>query len=101
MTEYTSNPEAVAQYLNGRNRTARWVTTHTNPSVSLASPSIPPSLVSDSDDGLSTPTDSDDSSHSLPPRMFLRYPDGRPDIPISESDQGKDGPMRGEWAGPY
>lgn len=85
MTEYTSSPAAIEQYRSARARTADWVTVHHNDPSNFLSPSVPPSLIDDSDDGMSTPSDSDFSSHSVPPRMMLKYPDGRPDIPISES----------------
>lgn len=85
MTEYTSSPAAIEQYRSSRSRTADWVSRHPNDPTFFVSPSVPPSLIDDSDDGMSTPSDSDISSHSLPPRMMLKYPDGRPDIPISES----------------
>lgn len=85
MTEYTSSPAAIEQYRSARARTADWVTHHTHEPNYFVSPSVPPSLINDSDDGMSTPSDSDFSSHSVPPRMMLKYPDGRPDVPISES----------------
>jgi hypothetical protein len=81
MTEYTTDPEAISQYLAARNRTAHWVDSLTG--KTLAAPSFPPSLVSDTDDGLSSQDSDAESSHSLPPRMVLRYPDGRPDVPVS------------------
>ena len=81
MTEYTSDPEAIAHYLAARNRTANWVDSITG--KSLVAPSAPPSLVSDTDDGLSSQDSDAESSHSQPPRMVLRYPDGRPDVAVS------------------
>ena len=48
----------------------------------LLSPSAPPSQLDDSDAPSYGPSDSEESSHSLPPRMALRWNDGRPDIPI-------------------
>jgi hypothetical protein len=81
MTEYTTDPEAIAHYLAARARTAHWVDSLTG--KALAAPSFPPSLVSDTDDGLSSQDSDGESSHSLPPRMVLRYPDGRPDVPVS------------------
>lgn len=81
MTEYTTDPEAIAHYLAARSRTAHWVDSLSG--KTLAAPSFPPSLVSDTDDGLSSQDSDGESSHSLPPRMVLRYPDGRPDVPVS------------------
>lgn len=68
--------------MSARERTAYWVQTHSNRSqeTPVLSPSSPPSIISDASVG---PAASDAaSSHSLPPRMVLRYDDGRPDIPI-------------------
>lgn len=81
MTEYTTDPEAIAHYLAARARTAHWVDSLTG--KTLVAPSIAPSLVSDTDDGLSSQDSDAESSRSLPPRMVLRYPDGRPDVPVS------------------
>ena len=81
MTEYTTDPEAIAHYLNARARTAHWVDSLSG--KTLAAPSFPPSLVDDTDDGLSSQDSDAESSHSLPPRMVLRYPDGRPDVPVT------------------
>ena len=86
MTEYTSNSEAIREYMSARERTALWVEAHSpNGTVpAFVPPSSPPSMVTDSDAPSYGPTDSDEeSSHSLPPRMVLRYNDGRPDIPIT------------------
>ncbi|KAI0063812.1 hypothetical protein BV25DRAFT_1914883 [Artomyces pyxidatus] len=94
MTEYTSSPAAIAHYQAARNRTATWVSSlATKP---LTSPSIAPSLVSDTDDGIDSADDDSDaeSSHSLPPRMVLRWPDGRPDVPVPVSQQ------HGQWNSP-
>ncbi|KAI0266263.1 hypothetical protein BC834DRAFT_149593 [Gloeopeniophorella convolvens] len=85
MTEYTTDPDAIAHYLAARARTANWVDSLSG--KALVAPSIPPSLVSDTDDGLSSQDSDAESSHSLPPRMILRYPDGRPDIPVSGQPQ--------------
>lgn len=68
--------------MSARERTAHWVQS-CSPSRfddGLYSPSVPPSVL----DGLipSSPPSEADSSHSTPPRMVLRYNDGRPDIPI-------------------
>ncbi|EPT02160.1 hypothetical protein FOMPIDRAFT_1048172 [Fomitopsis schrenkii] len=86
MTEYTSNSEAIREYMSARERTALWVDAHSpNGTVpAFVPPSYPPSIVTVSDAPSYGPTDSDEeSSHSLPPRMVLRYNDGRPDIPIT------------------
>lgn len=63
-------------YLTSRERTARWVHTHAPYDGDFYSPSIPPSHLGDV-----SPSDVG-SSHSTPPKMVLRYNDGRPDVPI-------------------
>ena len=80
MTEYTTSSHAFREYMSARDRTARWVQTHSPVEGEFYSPSIPPSVI----DGLvpSSPPSEADSSHSTPPKMVLRYNDGRPDIPI-------------------
>ena len=80
MTEYTTSSHAVREYMSSRDRTARWVQTHSPTESEFYSPSLPPSVI----DGLvpSSPPSEADSSHSTPPKMVLRYNDGRPDIPI-------------------
>jgi hypothetical protein len=84
MTEYTTSSEAIREYLSARDRTANWVRRHAGGDEHLISPSIPPSIISDSDAPSYGPTDSDnESDSSLPPRMVLRWGDGRPDVPIS------------------
>ena len=85
MTEYTTSSEAIREYLTSRERTARWVQQHYGHDVELLSPSVPPSSISDSDAPSYGPSDSEESSQSLPPRMFLRWTDGRPDMPVSSS----------------
>ena len=76
MTEYTSDPAAVAAYYAARARTSNWIQAV---SPNAERPSAPPSLVDDTDDGLSSPSPESDyeSDLSLPPRMTLKYPDGR------------------------
>ncbi|PIL23211.1 hypothetical protein GSI_14520 [Ganoderma sinense ZZ0214-1] len=83
MTEYATDPEAIHEFLTARERTMNWVDVHSR-GLSFMSPSSPPSILSDEDAPSFGPSESDaSSSHSLPPRMLLRYEDGRPDIPIS------------------
>ncbi|KAI0783724.1 hypothetical protein C8Q75DRAFT_795268 [Abortiporus biennis] len=85
MTEYTTSSDAIREYMSARERTAHWVESHAHHQDAIfLSPSSPPSVLSDSDGMSYGPSDSDAaSSHSLPPRMVLRYEDGRPDVPIS------------------
>jgi hypothetical protein len=100
MTEYTTDPEAVAHFLAARARTANWVDSLSG--KTLVAPSVPPSLVSDTDDGLSSPDSDAESSHSLPPRMILKYPDGRPDVTVSGSGDSQWPPQSHKpTSGPY
>jgi hypothetical protein len=80
MTEYTTSSQAYREYMTSRERTAYWVHTHNPLEAELYSPSVPPTII----DGLvpSSPPSEADSSHSTPPKMVLRYNDGRPDVPI-------------------
>ncbi|KAI0765855.1 hypothetical protein BD413DRAFT_606036 [Trametes elegans] len=83
MTEYATDPEAIQEYLTARDRTSNWVDVHAR-GLPFVSPSSPPSIISDSDAPSVGPSESDSAStHSVPPRMVLRYTDGRPDVPIS------------------
>lgn len=79
MTEYTVTSQHIRDYKNSKARTSDWVSDVN--AVEFYSPSVPRSELSDDDDGLSEPSDVE-SSHSIPPKLMLRYGDGRPDIPI-------------------
>ncbi|KIY71049.1 hypothetical protein CYLTODRAFT_487551 [Cylindrobasidium torrendii FP15055 ss-10] len=83
MSVYTTNTEVVREYNTRRNRVAKWIDHHEN--IPFASPNIPPSILSDFIPG--TPV-SEYSSKSVPPRLMLRYFDGRPDqaIPNPQRD---------------
>ncbi|KAH7929659.1 hypothetical protein BV22DRAFT_1029288 [Leucogyrophana mollusca] len=78
MTEYTTSPDAVQVFMSSRERTEHWVRSH-SPSLQFNSPSSPPSLIEDMSDERES---DDESTHSLPPKMLLKYGNGR-DIPIS------------------
>jgi hypothetical protein len=86
MTEYTTSSHAFREYMSARDRTARWVQSHSPTESEFYSPSFPPSVI----DGMipSSPPSEADSSHSTPPKMVLRYNDGRPDIPIPHPGLG-------------
>jgi hypothetical protein len=89
MTEYTVSPDAVQEYMSSRERTAYWVTSHSPTKAQFYSPSAPPSELSSP---ISPPSEIE-STHSVPPKMFLKYDDGRPDVPIShwhhDGERGK------------
>ncbi|TRM59204.1 hypothetical protein BD626DRAFT_572794 [Schizophyllum amplum] len=82
MTEYDPSPEAIEEYHNSRSRTAAWL--HRLEVESLRAPSECPTRI---DDALlpSCPPSDAGSSRSVPPKMLLRYNDGRPDQPIPQS----------------
>lgn len=80
MTEYTSSPEAIQVFRNSRERTEHWVRSHSPYHSQFYSPESPPSVASDID--LEDRGSETGSSHSLPPKMMLKYGDGR-DVPIS------------------
>lgn len=77
MTEYTVSPQAYHEFMSARDRTAYWVSNY-HPEE-LYSPSTGPVPL---DDVEFVPPSPAMSTHSLPPKMLLRYNDGRGDIPI-------------------
>lgn len=79
MTEYTSSPEAIAVFRNSKERTAYWVRSHSPYYGQFRCPESPPSIA----DELQEHESDEDSTHSLPPKMVLKYGDGRASIPIS------------------
>jgi len=70
--------------MTAKERTAWWI--RHQPSTERYSPSAPPSdrgeLEPDSQSVTAFDSDAE-STHSVPPKMLLKYGDGRPDIPIS------------------
>lgn len=78
MTEYTTSSEAIREEMSSRQRTANWVRSHSPNEYQFYSPSVAPSDAP----SLSSPPSEVESSHSTPPRMLLRWGDGRPDVPI-------------------
>ena len=80
MTEYTSSPEAVREYMSSRERTAYWVRNHSPTREDFYSPSALPAELPPTP---TSPPSEVESTHSIPPKMVLKYKDGRPDIPIS------------------
>jgi hypothetical protein len=91
MTEYTSSREAIREYMSSRDRTALWVRTHSPTRADFYSPSLLPSELPPTP---TSPPSEVESSFSVPPKMVLKYKDGRPDIPIShwhyhEDDRSK------------
>lgn len=79
MTEYTTSSDAIAVFRNSKERTAYWVNSHSPHHAQFCSPESPPSVVEELEERESD----EDSTHSLPPKMVLRYGHGRADIPIS------------------
>ncbi|KAF8197593.1 hypothetical protein BJ912DRAFT_1078966 [Pholiota molesta] len=92
MTEYTTSSQAYREYMSARERTTHWLQGLSGGPSELYSPSVPPSVL----EGLvpSSPPSEADSSNSTPPKMILRYGDGRPDIPIPHSGRMSRGGSR-------
>jgi len=80
MTEYTTSSQAIREYMSSRERTAYWVQSHSPDETEFYSPSVPPTELDDYVP--SSPPSEAGSSHSVPPRMVLRYNAGRADVPI-------------------
>ncbi|KAF9075191.1 hypothetical protein BDP27DRAFT_1315658 [Rhodocollybia butyracea] len=78
MTESISTQD-LEQFYSSQARVRNWVSTHAE--HAFTSPNIPPSELDDDQDALSSPPSDAESSHSVPPRLVLRYPDGR-EFPI-------------------
>lgn len=89
MTEYTTSSQAHREYMSSSVRTARWVNSHSPLQTEFYSPSVPPSII-DGEFSPSPPSEAE-SSHSVPPKMLLRYGDGRPDIPIAPMEPPRSG----------
>jgi hypothetical protein len=87
MTESYISPQDVAQYYSSQDRVRNWVTTHAD--HAFTSPNIPPSELDD-EEALSSPPSDAESSHSLPPRLMLKYPDGR-ETPIPHPTRSPNG----------
>ncbi|KAF8901299.1 hypothetical protein CPB85DRAFT_131433 [Mucidula mucida] len=79
MSVYTTNTQIVEEYYTRHNRVEGWIANHE--SVDFASPNVPPSLL-DGEVIPGSPMSDTFSSKSVPPRLLLRYNDGRPDQPI-------------------
>ncbi|KAF7363959.1 hypothetical protein MSAN_01054200 [Mycena sanguinolenta] len=83
MTEYTTSSQAIRDYLSSKERTKNWVRSRIDSPDQCYSPNIAPSILQDPD-FVPAPASDAGSTHSVPPKMVLRYPDGRPDEPIYE-----------------
>ncbi|KAJ7154253.1 hypothetical protein C8R46DRAFT_135191 [Mycena filopes] len=82
MTEYTTSSQALREYRSSKERTKHWVQSRVEPPDQCYSPSAAPSIFPDPDFVPSSPASDAGSTHSVPPKMVLRYSDGRPDEPI-------------------
>jgi len=84
MTEYSTSSEAYHTYHTARDRTNRWL--EELDGVQFHSPGVSPlRLYNESESGEENKRSSlttIESSHSIPPRLYLRYGDGRPKEPI-------------------
>lgn len=81
MTEHTISSQAYREFMSARERTAHWVQ-HYDPQ-DVYSPTMAPTDL----DGFVPPSPAM-STHSLPPKMVLRYNDGRGDIAIPRASGG-------------
>jgi len=81
MTEHTASPEPIKISGASDARIAHWVDTHIPYNGQFRSPDSPPSVVEEVE--LASHHSDEGSSHSLPPKMVLKYSDGRGEIPIS------------------
>ncbi|KAJ3814976.1 hypothetical protein EV368DRAFT_61184 [Lentinula lateritia] len=95
MTESYISPSDIAQYHGSQDRVRNWITAHAD--HVFTSPNIPPSELDDQD-ALSSPPSDVESSHSVPPRLKLQYPDGRespiPHTTNSSSSTGRNSRSR-------
>ncbi|KAJ7578463.1 hypothetical protein C8J56DRAFT_348639 [Mycena floridula] len=78
MTEYTVTSQHIRDYKSSKERTSDWISGLAT--GEFYSPSVPHSEISD-DNGISDQSDVE-SSHSVPPKLMLRWGDGRRDVPI-------------------
>ncbi|PPQ99356.1 hypothetical protein CVT24_009221 [Panaeolus cyanescens] len=96
MTEYAiPSQQAYREFMSSRERTAYWVQRHAPlHDDEYYSPSIAPSV----SEGFvpSAPSSDAGSTHSTPPKMVLRYGDGRPDIPIPLVPNGANAQSRSQ-----
>jgi len=97
--DYEPGPRNIASYVASRKRVANWVKSHAaqphDPADYFYSPSQPPSRIpsflSDSSGAVEGDDEHDDESiYSVPPKMVLRFDDGRPDVIIEPSFEEKD-----------
>ncbi|KAJ7766696.1 hypothetical protein B0H16DRAFT_1717041 [Mycena metata] len=86
MTEYTTSSQAQRDYRASKERTKYWVRSRVEPPDQCYSPSAAPSIFHDPDFVPSSPASEAGSTHSVPPKMVLRYSDGRPDEPIYDDN---------------
>ncbi|KAG7092915.1 hypothetical protein E1B28_009220 [Marasmius oreades] len=91
MTESVINSQDIRQYWSTQDRVNHWVEEHHG--LIFNSPNIPPSELDGEDGALSCGVSEVESSHSLPPKLMLRYPDGK-EIPIPHPSSPKDGGSR-------
>ncbi|KAJ7286406.1 hypothetical protein C8J57DRAFT_1287555 [Mycena rebaudengoi] len=88
MTEYTTSSQAIRDYQSSKERTKHWVHSRVEPPDQCYSPSVAPSILYDGEGVFTSPPSEAESSHSTPPKMVLRYSDGRPDQPIEHPAGG-------------
>ena len=86
--------------MTSKERTAYWIRHHAP--EQFYSPSQPPSGFLEPEGEVQSLLNSSDeeSTHSIPPKMLLKYGDGRPDIPISHWYHGNTGVDQTSRSGP-
>nr|XP_043041770.1 uncharacterized protein BT62DRAFT_762838 [Guyanagaster necrorhizus MCA 3950]KAG7448270.1 hypothetical protein BT62DRAFT_762838 [Guyanagaster necrorhizus MCA 3950] len=80
MSHYTADPVIVQEYKNSQSRVSGWVAS--NEGAEFYSPNAPPTELDEGEWIPGSPVSDAWSSISVPPRLKLRFTDGRPDEPI-------------------
>ncbi|KAK0463604.1 uncharacterized protein EV420DRAFT_1638531 [Desarmillaria tabescens] len=80
MSHYTADPVVVQEYKNSQTRVLGWVTGTAG--AEFYSPNAPPTELDEDERIPGSPVSDAWSSISVPPRLKLRFTDGRPDQPI-------------------
>ncbi|KAK0196590.1 hypothetical protein F5146DRAFT_1152674 [Armillaria mellea] len=85
MSHYTADPVIVQEYKDSQSRVAGWVAG--TEGAEFYSPNAPPTELDEGERILGSPFSDAWSSISVPPRLKLRFTDGRPDEPIPNSQR--------------
>ncbi|PBK78748.1 hypothetical protein ARMSODRAFT_52734 [Armillaria solidipes] len=85
MSHYTADPVIVQEYKNSQSRVLGWVAG--TEGAEFYSPNAPPTELDESERIPGSPFSDAWSSVSVPPRLKLRFTDGRPDEPIPNAQR--------------